>query len=77
MAKATINDKAVWQFREVSTQNSFLGHNSLTVHMGFADADRIEVLRIEWSSGAVDEFQNVIVNQFLVATEGAGLVVRD
>lgn len=77
MAQATINGQVVWQFREVSTQNSFLGHNSLNVHLGFADAALIETLRIEWPSGAVDEFQNVPVNQFLTATEGAPLEARN
>ena len=68
--KATLGGQAVWQLREVSSQNSFNGHNSLAVHVGLAEATRVDSLEITWPSGQVDVYTNVDVDQFLVATEG-------
>ncbi len=68
--KATLGGQAVWQLREVSSQNSFNGHNSLVVHVGLAEATVVDSLRIEWPSGQVDVHTEVAVDQFLVVTEG-------
>jgi hypothetical protein len=72
-AKATINGNTVWQMREISTQNSFNGHNSLRVHFGFGDAIKIDELVFEWPSGVVDIMTDVDVNQFITVTESASL----
>lgn len=71
--KATVDGTPLWQMREVSSQNSFLGHNAFDVHFGLKDAARADSLRIEWPSGVVDVFENVDANQILVATEGMTL----
>jgi len=70
-ATATINGQSVTQFREVSTQNSFLGHNSLIVHFGFGVTDMIDTLFIEWPSGNMDTFNDLGVDQTITITEGA------
>ncbi len=49
--KATIGGNPVWQFREVSAQNSFNGHNSLRVHFGLGNATIIDSVEIIWPSG--------------------------
>jgi hypothetical protein len=72
-ARATINGNSVWQMREISTQNSFNGHNSLRVHFGFGDATKIEELVFQWPSGVVDVMTDVDVNQFITVTESASL----
>ncbi len=72
-ARARIDGRHVWQQREVSSQNSFLGHNMLRVHFGFGDASWVDKLVIEWPSGATDRFADVEVNRRLRATEGGGL----
>jgi hypothetical protein len=76
-ATAIINGVTVTQRREVSTQNSYLGHNSLTVHFGFGDATELETLIIQWPSGQVDEFSALSLNQTLIATEGQGVQPLD
>ena len=38
-------------------------------HFGLGDATNVEVLRIEWTSGIVQEIQNVPVRQYLTVTE--------
>jgi hypothetical protein len=49
--KTVINGQPVWQFREVSAQNTFNGHNSLEIHFGAGDATTIDTLIFHWPSG--------------------------
>jgi len=69
--KATINGVAIWQMREISSQNCFNGHNMLNAHFGFGNAATIDSLKIEWPSGKVDVLKAVATNQFLSVTEGS------
>ncbi len=73
-AKATIGGSVIWQMREVSSQNTFNGHNSLDVHFGLGDATIVDSLWLAWPSGTVDVYTQVDVNQMLVATEGQGVM---
>ena len=73
-AKATINGIPVWQYREVSSQNSFNSMNMLNVHMGFGNASVIDSLVIIWPRGLKETFTNVSLNNFYNATEGQGIV---
>ena len=73
-AKATINGNAVWQQREVSSQNSFNSMNMLNVHMGFGNATVIDSLIIIWPRGLKEVYTNVGLDQFYNATEGQGIV---
>lgn len=68
--KATINGNAIWQLREISSQNTFNGQNSLRQHFGLGDATIIDSLRIEWPLGQVDSFANLVVDQFVTVEEG-------
>src|SRR5439155_1168679 len=53
--KATIRGKTYWQMREVTNGDGFAG-NSLNPHFGLGDATNVDIVRIEWPSGAVQEF---------------------
>lgn len=75
MIKATISGSEVWQMREVSSQSSFNGMNSLNVEFGFGDADIIDSIIIIWPSGITDQYTGVEVNQFYNATEQESLTV--
>ena len=44
------------------------------VHFGLGDAEVIEVLRIDWPSGHVQEMRNVAANQFLTVVEEVSLI---
>lgn len=70
-AKATINGNSYWQYREVSAQNSFCGHNSFRVHFGLGDALLVDSLLISWPSGVQQSYTNVDVKQFLNIRENA------
>ena len=72
-AKATINGHSYWQYRTVSSSNSFNGQNDLRIHFGFGDATTIDSLKIVWLSGNEDVYTNVAVNKFYTAVEGDDL----
>lgn len=67
---ATINGKKITQIREISTQNSFNGHNMLNVHFGLGDAKVIDNVEVMWSSGEKTICSNVAINQFYDIKEG-------
>lgn len=55
----TVAGEPVWQVREVSAQNTFMGHNDLVVHFGLADAAVAESLLVWWPSGGRTELANL------------------
>lgn len=72
-AKAVINGNPVWQIREVSSQNSFNGHDMLNVHFGFGDATVIDTLVIDWPRGLHEVYTQIVPGRFYRATEGQGI----
>ena len=68
-AKAFYDGADRSQMRQISGGDGWLSQNSLDVSIGFGTATNIELLRIEWPSGIVQEFQNVAVDQLLVIEE--------
>ena len=67
--KATIGGSPVWQIRDISTQNSFLGHSALDIHLGLGDATTIDSLRIHWPSGIIFDTTNIAINQSISIVE--------
>ena len=72
--KATIGGKTFWQMREISGNN--LGQDGLRPHFGLGDATNVDLVRIEWPSGPVQELRNVASRQLLRVTEPAQLAVE-
>jgi hypothetical protein len=66
LAKIRAGD--MWQLREVSGGTGF-GQTSLLAHFGLGDAAIVNLVRIEWPSGAVQELHDVSVNQMLEVVE--------
>jgi len=62
---ANIRGVPTWQMRQISGTY----YDDLRAHFGLGDATEIEVLRIEWPSGIVQELTNLPANQFLTVTE--------
>ena len=54
---------------DISTGNGYFGGSGLRAHFGLGDATNVDVVRIEWPSGTVQELQNVAVSQLLTITE--------
>jgi hypothetical protein len=65
---ATIGGKTFWQLREISGYCSRAQPDPRAL-FGLGDATTVEVLRIEWPSGIVQELTNLPANQFLTVTE--------
>lgn len=62
--KANINGKNVWQMREISAQSGYNCQNSLRVHIGLGNAQRIDSLVIEWPSGVKEWKKKLKANKF-------------
>ena len=71
--KATIWGKETWQLREISGGTDVGSQNDLRAQFGLGDAADVDVLRIEWPSGIIQEFQHVPAKQFLSVREPARL----
>jgi len=68
--KAEINGELRWQTREVNTQNSFNGHNSLTQHFGLGTSELADSIEIRWPSGLIEHLTSIVSNITLDVTEG-------
>jgi hypothetical protein len=71
--KARFRSADRWQHREISGGDGVV-QNSLFVHFGLGDATNIDLVRIEWPSGIVQELSNVAVRQFLNIREMPRLI---
>ncbi|MDX1953583.1 MAG: CRTAC1 family protein [Verrucomicrobiota bacterium] len=60
--RATIGGTNFWQLRQI-------GGGDMEAHFGLGDALIAELVRVEWPSGLIQEFQNVASSQFLTIAE--------
>src|SRR5262249_48810449 len=67
--KATIRNKTFWQMREISGGGGLASQNDLRAMFGLGDATNVDVVRVEWPSGATQELTNVAPRQFLTIKE--------
>jgi hypothetical protein len=67
--RATIFGRSIWQLREISGGSGFGGQNDLRASFGLGDSTNVDLVRIEWPSGTVQELRDVVVKQFLTVTE--------
>jgi enediyne biosynthesis protein E4 len=70
--RAVIRGSEVWQLRQIASNGAFASGTELIAHFGLGDATNVTMLRIEWSSGIVQELPNVAANQFLTVVESQG-----
>jgi hypothetical protein len=74
---AIIQGKEVTQLREITGGPGNYSTIPLEAHFGLGDATNVDVVRIEWPSGIVQELPNVGTNQFLTVSEqGVGILPR-
>jgi hypothetical protein len=67
--KATIRGKELWQLRQITA-------NETTAHFGLGDATNVDIIRIEWPSGIVQQLTNVSPKQFMTIREPSKLTVQ-
>ena len=70
--QATINGRTFSQLREVSGGDGYSGQNDMRPNFGLGDATNIDLVRVEWPSGTVQELRNIAANQILTITELGG-----
>lgn len=68
-ARATIGDRDFWQVRQIVQGNPFNGTTAPMAHFGLGDVTNVTTLRLEWPSGAIEEFANVTPRQSLTIVE--------
>jgi hypothetical protein len=66
--RATIGGKSFWQLREINSGGGW-DVVPLVAHFGLGDATNIDIVRIEWPSGLVQELTNQAARQILTITE--------
>jgi hypothetical protein len=65
--------QARWQRRDITGGGLSNGNHS-HAHFGLGDATKVDVLRIEWPSGIVQEFRDVAAKRILTVTEPPRLI---
>jgi hypothetical protein len=66
---AQIGGQPVWQTRAITAQHSWVGDNGLIAHFGLGDATNVDLIRVEWPSGNVQELANQGLDQPLTISE--------
>jgi hypothetical protein len=74
--KAAIAGSERWQLRQISGGDGENNSDSLIPHFGLGDATGIDVVRVEWPSGAAQQLTNQAVNQTLTLIEPPRLVAN-
>ncbi len=67
--KTTTGGKTFWQMREISGSSGRYAFQDIRPNFGLGEATSVEIVRIEWPSGLVQELRNVNANQLLTITE--------
>jgi len=62
------------QIDEVHSGGSYLSQNDLRLHFGVEKRTKIDLIEVQWPSGAVDKIADASVNRILTIKEGQGLV---
>jgi hypothetical protein len=66
---AVLDGTPQWQLREISGGSGLSSQNDLRAAFGVRQARRVDLIRIEWPSGIVQELSDIAVNQLLTVTE--------
>jgi hypothetical protein len=77
-ALATYAGAPRWQRRDI-TGGDWGNGNQLYADFGLGDATNVTALRIEWPSGTVEEFSNIVPRQYLTIVEPSlrGALAKD
>jgi hypothetical protein len=71
--RATISGKPIWQLRQISGGGLVYAQSEMTASFGLGDATNVDIVRVEWPSGIVQELTNVAAKQFLTIKEPSRL----
>ena len=68
-ARAYYSGANRWQLRQITGGSGWNGHNALQTNFGLGDGTNVDIVRIEWPSGAIQEFQNIAPGQIVTFIE--------
>jgi hypothetical protein len=57
------------QAGEVRSGGSYLSHNDMRIHFGLGSASRVELVRVRWPNGNVEELPGMDADQFVTVKE--------
>ena len=72
-----VYSNGIQQMNEVAAGRGYCSANSLTQHFGLNDASMVDSVILRWSSGQVDVYYNVSVNEYFLAVEGQSLTSQN
>ena len=70
--EVTTGGQRRWQM--VKTGSSYASQSEVPLTFGLGDQMSVELMRVVWPSGRVDEVTGITANEFLVVEEGRGTV---
>jgi len=69
-ARVVCEAGALRQINEVRSGGSYISQNDLRIHFGLGEAHVVDLLQVNWPSGAVDTWRKLPTNRFLKLREG-------
>lgn len=75
-ARVEVVASGVTRVGEVRSGGSYLSQSELRVHFGLGELEQLEMVRVRWPDGAVEEAREVATRQHLTFVEGRGLTLK-
>jgi len=75
-ARVYVTTGKLTQMDEVRSGSSYCSSNDPRLHFGLGKYKKIDLLKIRWPSGIVEEFRDLQVNQMVVLEEGRGVISK-
>jgi len=72
-ARVTVTAGNLMQFNEVRGGGSYLSSNDLRLHFGLGQHSRMDTIKVQWPSGAVQKFKNQPSDFIYTIVEGRGI----
>ena len=72
-ARLEVHTAAGIQYDQVISSSGYAANNGRWIHFGLGDDEVVDLLKIYWPSGAVEEFQNLTADKKFGIIEGIGI----
>lgn len=76
-SRVKVKANGVWQTREITTQSGRYSQSGFRMNFGLGNATLVDSILIHWSSGNVETFTNLQINESITITEGFGVTDLD
>jgi hypothetical protein len=74
-ARVLLKANDLSQMLEVRSGCCYMSQSDMRLHFGVGTASKIDLLQVQWPSGAIERFNALGVNVFQVLKEGTGITV--